>query len=223
MLAVANWCLMLIPRSEFSPALLPGFFLSLVGILSLRDFSRLNFYRALYFGPCANGRAAISAQHDSLIGRRLRCVQSAPAFRALNANGIAGAASPLSSAQQPMDHVFPAACDGSAASAFSDCVASSHAPDGKAPAASSARCRAHRCGPSCKIFSYPRARRPITPSLRTSRTAVRSPSRSARTRRGMIADRAGDAFLLCSGSPPSYQREIDHGQGRKQHSPHYQD
>ena len=34
-------------------------------------------------------------------------------------------------------------CDGSAASAVSDCVASSHAPDGKAPPASSVRCRVH--------------------------------------------------------------------------------
>ena len=35
----------------------------------------------------------------------------------------------------------------------------------------------------------------------------------------MIADRASDAFFLCSGSLPSYQREIYYGQGRKQHSP----
>src|SRR5262249_26353780 len=42
-----------------------------------------------------------------------------------------------------------AACDVSAASAVSDCVSSSRAPDDKAPPASSALCRAHRCGPSC--------------------------------------------------------------------------
>jgi hypothetical protein len=35
----------------------------------------------------------------------------------------------------------------------------------------------------------------------------------------VIADRASDAFFLCSGSLPSYQREIYYGQGRKQHSP----
>src|SRR5271168_1855925 len=38
------------------------------------------------------------------------------------------------------------ACDGSAASAASDCVTSSHAPDDKAPPASSAQCRVHRYG-----------------------------------------------------------------------------
>ena len=42
-----------------------------------------------------------------------------------------------------------AACDGSAASAASDCVTSSHVPGGKVPPASSAPCRAHHCGPSC--------------------------------------------------------------------------
>ena len=42
-----------------------------------------------------------------------------------------------------------AACGGSAACAASDCVASSHAPDGKVPPASSARCREHHCDPSC--------------------------------------------------------------------------
>jgi hypothetical protein len=39
--------------------------------------------------------------------------------------------------------------DNSGVSAASDCVASSHAPGDKARPASSALCRAHRCGPSC--------------------------------------------------------------------------
>jgi hypothetical protein len=42
-----------------------------------------------------------------------------------------------------------AACDGSATSAVSDCVTTSHALDDKVLPASSARCRARRCGPSC--------------------------------------------------------------------------
>ena len=42
-----------------------------------------------------------------------------------------------------------AACDASTACAVSDCVTSSHGPDDKAPPASSAPCRARRCGRSC--------------------------------------------------------------------------
>src|SRR5215472_8580519 len=48
-----------------------------------------------------------------------------------------------------------AACDVSAASAVSDSVSSLHAPDDKAPPASSARCRAHRCGPMVLFVAEP--------------------------------------------------------------------
>src|SRR6476660_5071692 len=47
--------------------------------------------------------------------------------------------------RQPLD---PPAM-GQRHSQFSDCAASLHAPDGKAPLASFVRCRVHRCGPSC--------------------------------------------------------------------------
>ena len=39
--------------------------------------------------------------------------------------------------------------------------------------------------------------------------------RPTKTRRGVIADGAADAFFLCSGPLPSYQREIYYGQGRE--------